>query len=127
MQPSPLRFILAALWLAAAPAFAQPVPLPASTAIPLLGHALIDREGQEIGRIVDIIALPDASPRAIVAEIGGFLGLGTRRIAVDWRLLRIRQTAAGWTVGVDVPGDDVARAPEYPGGAEGIPVLTRGP
>ena len=47
--------------------------------------------------------------RAAVVEFGGFLGIGTRKIAVDWSAFRF----TGPSVMVDVSRDQLRAAPEY--------------
>jgi len=40
-----------------------------------------------MGRIVDVIVNRDGQVRAAIIDFGGFLGVGNRKIAVDWRAL----------------------------------------
>lgn len=111
------------LLLSGSPVYAQPQTIDASEVVGLLGHPMTDREGQEIGRIVDVLASPDGAPRAVVADVGGFLGMGARRIAIAWSLLRFRHGQNGWAVSVDAPGASVAAAPEYVADSKDIAVL----
>ncbi len=117
------------LLLMSAPVLAEQVVahFPAANVISLLGQPINDREGHEIGRIVDILASRDGQTRAAVADIGGFIGIGARRIAISWKLLRFQRNGDTWVIGVDASGEEVAAAPAFPGGAEGIPVLTTAP
>lgn len=112
------------LLLATAPAVAETPVLATSDVIPLLGHVVTDRENQEIGRIVDVLASPEGAPRAVVADVGGFLGMGARRIAITWTMLRFHHGPGGWAVSVDAPGAAVAAAPEYTADSKDIPVLS---
>jgi hypothetical protein len=74
-----------------APPSAEPQPsvkqLQASLAS-ILGKKVQDAEGDDFGRIVDVLADNNGRVRLAVIEYGGFLGLGNRRVAVDWALLR---------------------------------------
>ncbi len=54
----------------------------------LLGRSVRSAGGDELGRVIDIIIDKDGHPRAAIIDFGGFLGVGTRKIAVDWRALR---------------------------------------
>lgn len=101
--------------------------LRAGDVVALLGRSLTDREGQEIGRIVDVLTGPDGRPRAVVADIGGFLGMGARHIAIAWALLRFQPGKDGWLVAVDAPAASVAAAPEYGGDGADVPVLSAQP
>jgi len=40
--------------------------------------------GENMGRIVDVVVDPSGQVRAAVIDFGGFLGVGSPRIAVDW-------------------------------------------
>ena len=53
----------------------------------LLGREVKTRD-DDPGRIIDILVDRDGSVRGAVVELGGFLGIGTRKIAVEWSMLR---------------------------------------
>jgi hypothetical protein len=66
------------------------------------------REGDG-GRVIDLLVDNRGQVRAAVVEFGGFLGIGTRKIAVDWSAFRF-----AWpTVMVDVSRDQLRATPEY--------------
>ena len=112
-------FIAALLLLAAVPAVAQdaamaPVvhePLDAGTATPILGRQVLDQSGKVAGRIVDVLVDQDGQTRAAVVDVGGFMGLGQRRIAVAWRGLRFNPVDGGITL--LMPADQIGAAPEF--------------
>ena len=106
----------------AAPVQAAPPPatapedlisLPAGAGFTVLGRTLEDKTGQDIGRLVDILANPAGQPLAAVVDVGGFLGVGTRRIAVEWAGLHFTADAAGPHIVVELDGDAIIAAPEY--------------
>jgi hypothetical protein len=66
------------------------------------------REGDG-GRVIDLLVDNRGQVRAAVVEFGGFLGIGTRKIAVDWSAFRF----AGPSVMVDVTRDQLRATPEY--------------
>ena len=66
------------------------------------------REGDS-GRVIDVLVDGHGRIRAAVVEFGGFLGIGTRKIAVDWAAFRF----AGKSVWVDVTRDQLRAAAEY--------------
>jgi hypothetical protein len=66
------------------------------------------REGDG-GRVIDLLIDRDGNIRAAVVEFGGFLGIGTRKIAVDWTAFRF----AGKSIFVDVTRDQLRAAAEY--------------
>ena len=58
--------------------------------------------------------LGDAVARAAIIDFGGFLGVGSRRIAVDWNALRFRPDSAKRDViTLELTRDQVKAAPEY--------------
>jgi hypothetical protein len=55
--------------------------------LPILGKDVKNPTGEDMGRVVDVLADNDGRVRVAIIDFGGFLGVGTRRIAVDWPLL----------------------------------------
>jgi hypothetical protein len=73
-----------------------------------------DSSGQEVGRVVDVIVDPAGQPRAIVVDTGGFLGVGARRVAVDWASVHVPPPGSkDDTIAIDLGDDQVKSAPEY--------------
>ena len=56
----------------------------------------------------------------MVVDFGGFLGIGSRRIAVAWSDLHFGPDGNRDVVAVDLPGEQLSRAPEA---KQGQPVL----
>ena len=66
-----------------------------------------------VGRIVDLLANRGGQVEAAVIEFGGFLGMGTRKIAIEWSALRL-ETSGKQTVAIlDMARDQLRAAPEY--------------
>jgi hypothetical protein len=92
-------------------------PAPAAGAaedqvVAVLGLAIRDDKGAELGRIVDVLVDAKGQPRAAVIDVGGFLGVGSRRVAVEWPELHF---ALGKTAGaqLDMPVAALKAAPAY--------------
>ena len=66
-----------------------------------------------MGLVVDVVVGRDGLPDALVIDFGGFLGVGTRKIAIDWRLVHFKPLEKDAPVEVDVSRDDLQSAPEY--------------
>jgi len=79
----------------------------------ILGKQVQGAAGEDMGRIVDLLVDADGQPRAAVIDFGGFLGVGSRKIAVDWRLLQFRPTDRKAPVQLSVTRAEVQAAPEY--------------
>jgi hypothetical protein len=103
---------------------------PPSAAVldPLTVQAVLGREvrsvaDENMGRIVDIIVDRSGQVRAGVIDFGGFLGVGSRKIAVDWNILRFGSGEKPDRVVVDLTRAQVKAAPEY---KDGKPVVVLG-
>ncbi len=73
-----------------------------------------DAEGVDIGRVVDVVVDPSGQPRAIVIDVGGFMGVGSRQVAVDWKLAHIPPPGAPEKgVTIDLTDQQVRSAPDY--------------
>ena len=57
----------------------------------VLGRYVRSPTDEDMGRIVDIIVDRTGTVRAAVIDFGGFLGVGSRRIVVDWAALHFGQ------------------------------------
>ena len=53
----------------------------------ILGKSVRSSAGEDMGRIVDIIVSRDGQVHAAIIDFGGFLGIGSRKVAVDWHAL----------------------------------------
>ncbi len=54
----------------------------------VLGRDVRTRVEEDMGRIIDLLADRNGQVQAAVIEFGGFMGIGTRKIAVEWPALR---------------------------------------
>ncbi len=78
----------------------------------VLGIEALSSTGEDMGRIVDIIVDRTGQIRAAIIDFGGFLGVGSRKIAVDWRSLHFDPKKAAAVV-VDLTKDQLRVAPVY--------------
>jgi hypothetical protein len=98
---------------------AEPLPLKnletlePGAAVGLLGKKVRDAAGEDMGMVVDMLVDSDGRPRAAIIDFGGFLGVGSRKIAVDWRLLQLKQVDATMSVLLSLTRAEVQAAPEY--------------
>ena len=79
----------------------------------MLGREIHTRVEDGAGRIIDLLADNSGQVRAAVIEFGGFLGIGTRKIAVEWSALRFERDGKQPAVIVDMTRDQLRMAPEY--------------
>jgi len=102
------------------PAAAEPTPAPFLTILgswqaeTVLGKEVRGKANENIGRIVDVIADRNGKIRAALIDFGGFLGLGSRKIAVDWHALKFTPGEDGrHVITLDLTRDQMKSAPEY--------------
>jgi len=80
----------------------------------ILGRDVRSPSDEDMGRIVDVIVDRGGHPRGAVIDFGGFLGVGSRKIVVDWSALRFWSvTNKSENITLDLTRDQVKAAPEY--------------
>lgn len=89
----------------------------------VLGKDVRSATGEDMGHIVDVIVDGAGAPLAAVIDFGGFLGVGSRKIAVDWNTLHFTPGNNPSPVTLDLTKDQVKAAPAY---AEQKPVVILG-
>ena len=88
-----------------------------------LGREVRNGTGENLGRIVDVLVDKDGQVRAALIDFGRFLGVGTRKIVVDWDALHFAPADQGDPVTLDLTRDQLNAAPEY---KPGQPVVVLG-
>jgi hypothetical protein len=116
-----------------APAVAAPkdgVPPPSVTIIGaadahgVLGRDVRSAADEDMGRIVDVVVDRAGQVRAAVIDFGGFLGVGSRKIVVDWNALRFwRIGNKSDSISLELTKEQVRAAPEY---KEDAPIVVLG-
>ena len=79
----------------------------------VMGKAVRSAVGEDMGRIIDVIVSVNGQVRAAVIDFGGFLGVGTRKVAVDWRALQFANDGKTWRVTASLTRNQVRTSPEY--------------
>lgn len=118
-----------------------PMPVPTSTplkdappaSVTIIGareaHGVLGRDvrsaaNEDMGKIVDVIVDRAGTVRAAVIDFGGFLGVGSRKIVVDWKALRFGAVAdKSDAITLELTKDQVKAAPEY---KEDAPIMALG-
>jgi len=117
----------------ATPTPPAPAPLPQPQATPevklltdhevegVLGKEVVSATNENMGRIVDVLVEHTGKVRAAVIDFCGFLGVGSRKIAVDWGALHFPPPGKPEThIALEFTRDQVKAAPEY---QDGKPVV----
>lgn len=126
--------IAATLILAQAPPAAHVAPpapnvvrVPPDEAVAILGQPVAGPDGKAVGRLIDVLVNEDGRPTAAVIDVGGFLGVGARRIAVRWNALHFAPGATNTPITLDWTIDQIKAAPEYANPAKPAPVVVAAP
>lgn len=86
----------------------------------LLGRDVKSAAGEKLGQITDVIVGRTGDVRAAVIDFGGFLGVGSRKVAVAWDALKFSPDS----IIVDMTRDELRVTPEY---RQGEPIVIVGP
>jgi sporulation protein YlmC with PRC-barrel domain len=90
----------------------------------ILGRQVLSSAGEDMGRVIDIVVDRAGQVRAAVIDFGGFLGLGNRKVAIDWGALRFAPTGSkSDRITVELTRDQVKAATEY---RDGRPLVVLG-
>ncbi|HZB93200.1 MAG TPA: PRC-barrel domain-containing protein, partial [Stellaceae bacterium] len=87
--------------------------LPPGTATSVLGRKVRDAAGADMGPVVDVLVDRNGIPLGAVIDFGGFLGVGTRKIAIDWQLLQFNPDDENAPIVLALTRAQVQAAPEY--------------
>jgi sporulation protein YlmC with PRC-barrel domain len=79
----------------------------------LLGHAVMGDNGAELGQIVDLLVDAQGRVRAVVVDVGGFMGVGDRKVAVAWSALRFAVSDKGPVISTEIPPDRIKSWADY--------------
>jgi hypothetical protein len=82
-------------------------------AVGILGKKVHGPAGEDMGMIVDVLVDGEGKPVAALIDFGGFLGVGTRKIATDWQLLQFRPGDRTQPVLLSLGKEELRAAPEY--------------
>jgi hypothetical protein len=90
----------------------------------ILGRQVRSTANENMGRVVDVVVDRDGQIRAAIIDFGGFLGVGSRKIAVDWNALSFPTPGdKDDRITLELTRDQVKAAPEY---QDGKPVVVLG-
>ena len=110
-----------------APPLVTPRTVPGTAVGTILGRGVVDSAGEDVGPLVDVLVDKDGDPVAGVIDVGGFLGVGTRRVAVAWWLLHFLREKDEIHIHMDLTFGSAAAAPEFQGPDNTLIVIDRPP
>ncbi|MCF1503241.1 PRC-barrel domain-containing protein [Afifella sp. H1R] len=92
---------------------AQPSGLSADE---IMGATVYGSNDESVGDIDDVIVGQNGDVRAVIIDVGGFLGIGEKPVAVEYDTLNIQKDANGETrYSINATENQLEDAPEYEG------------
>jgi hypothetical protein len=80
--------------------------------VSILGREVTNREGDG-GRVIDVLVDLDGRSGAVVVEFGGFMGIGSRKVAVEWSALHFTREGNRSLLTIDISRERIKDTPEY--------------
>jgi hypothetical protein len=102
-------------------------PITPEEAVGILGKKVYGPAGEDMGMAIDVLVDSDGRPRAAVIDFGGFLGVGSRKIAIDWELLQFRPADRTQPVHLALGRAEVQATPEYKPSSQSAEVVAPPP
>jgi hypothetical protein len=99
-----------------APAPSPPEPardLAAYEVVAILGRKIVSPSNEELGRLVNVLVDDRGRTRAAVIDFGGFLGVGSRKIAVDWGQLAFKPDSSSGQIVLSMTREQIQGAREF--------------
>jgi hypothetical protein len=90
-----------------------PKPLSADEIVPILGKKVLGPAGEDLGRVVNVLVDQAGRTRAAVIDFGGFLGVGSRKIAVAWDQLTFKPGSGDRPLVLSMTREQIQGAREY--------------
>ncbi|WP_170317797.1 PRC-barrel domain-containing protein [Paroceanicella profunda] len=83
----------------------------------LIGAPVYDAEDAEIGEVTEIVMNEDGAAQKAIVDVGGFLGLGAKRVSVEFKELQIMQgeDENDLRIYVQTTGEQLKEMPTYEG------------
>lgn len=83
--------------------------------ISLIDRSVIGKEKREIGHVIDVLVDVKGQPAALVVDVGGFMGMGNRRIAIAWESFALAGRKPKDALQLPLSDAQVKAAPAYDG------------
>jgi sporulation protein YlmC with PRC-barrel domain len=77
----------------------------------LIGQTIYNAQEEKIGDVESVILNKDGKVRAVIVGVGGFLGLGSKSVAIDWDKLTVTDNGERVTAGL--AKEELQALPEY--------------
>lgn len=79
----------------------------------LIGTNVVNTANESVGEINDVMLTKDGQVAAVIVGVGGFLGMGERNVAVDFKSLQTRQDGDNLQLVMNTTKESLKSAPEW--------------
>jgi len=79
----------------------------------LIGTNVYNASNEKIGSITDVLLDKDGQPLAVIIGVGGFLGIGEKKVAVDLKSLQLMRSTDGDKVMAQMTKDQLQGAADF--------------
>lgn len=93
--------------------FVKSAPADGMTASDLIGKDLKTSDDESLGEISNLIIDQDGKIVAVVVNVGGFLAIGEKDVAIEWNAVKMSGNPDDRELRVDMTRDDLESAPSY--------------
>jgi sporulation protein YlmC with PRC-barrel domain len=83
------------------------------TTAEVIGMPVFSRDGATVGKISHLLIDQDQKVTGAVLAVGGFLGIGSKSVAVPWESLTFEEKGGKQLAVVPMSNDELANAPEF--------------
>ncbi|WP_273210030.1 PRC-barrel domain-containing protein [Marinobacter subterrani] len=93
--------------------YMESVPANGMVASDLIGTELRTSGDESVGEINDLIMDQDGQVVAALVNVGGFLGMGDKHVAIDWKSVKRSGNPADRNLRVDMTREELQSAPSF--------------
>jgi sporulation protein YlmC with PRC-barrel domain len=72
-----------------------------------------DKNAQSIGKVDDLVINKDGKIASVVVGVGGFLGIGSKDVAIDYSQVKWEQGNGSWWIVVATTADQLKALPDF--------------
>lgn len=98
--------------------YMESVPANGMVASNVIGTELRTSGGESVGEINDLIIDQNGQVVAAVVNVGSFLGMGDKHVAIDWKSVKMSGNPDDRNLRVDMTSEELQSAPSYNNPAE---------
>ena len=84
----------------------------------LMGATVMGANNEEIGEVGDVLFSQDGQIRAVIVDVGGFLGIGAKEVAIEFESAEVQQQDGEIALFVNATEQQLEEAPEWQQTAE---------